>query len=89
MAVGYVVAYRPTMHDHHVGPGDVGTVFQLDEEGHEVPVRVEVVKALTVPTPALGMAPALVSTVVSYRVRRLDNGDEGVVYANAQWAPDP
>lgn len=81
------MAYRPTMHDHHVGPGDRGTVFQLDEEGREVPVHVEVVKVLTVPGGLVGAA--LVATTVSYRVRRLDNGEEGVVYADAQWAPDP
>ena len=81
------MAYRPTMFDFGVQAGDVGTVFQPDEEGREVPVRVRVVKTLTVPAP--GMGAALVSTVVSYRVRRLDNGEEGVVYANAQWAPDP
>jgi hypothetical protein len=75
------------MYDHGVGPGDLGTVFQADEEGHEVPVRVEVVKALTVPGGLVGTA--LVATTVSYRVRRLDNGEMGTVYADTQWAPDP
>ena len=83
------MAYRPTMHDCAVGPGDTGTVFQLDDEGREVPVRVEVVKTLTVPVPAGMMVSAMVATTVSYRVRRLDNGEEGTVYANSQWAPDP
>ena len=80
------MAYRPTMHDFGVNAGDLGTVFQEDEEGRQVPVRVEVVKMLTVPGGLLGTA--VVSTTVSYRVRRLDNGEEGVVYANSQWAPD-
>lgn len=80
------MAYRPTMFDFAVQAGDVGTVFQPDDEGREVPVRVRVVKTLTVPGGLVGKA--LVNTTVSYRVRRLDNGEEGVVYANAQWAPD-
>ena len=75
------------MHDHGAGPGDLGTIFQEDEEGHEVPVRVEVLKTLTVPAP-LGIGLTLGVSTVSYRVRRLDNGEEGVVYANSQWAPD-
>lgn len=81
------MGYRPTMHDCAVRAGDVGTVFQDDEEGHEVPVHVEVVEALTAPGRLVGAA--LVATTVSYRVRRRDNGEEGIVYADAQWAPDP
>ena len=84
------MAYRATMHDHHVQPGDRGVIFQDDEEGHEIPVRVEVIEVLTVPVPASAMGgSAMVASTVGYRVRRRDDGEIVKVHADAQWAPDP
>lgn len=80
------MAYRPSMSDFGVRSGDVGTVFQTDEEGREVPVRVEVVEVVTAPGAIVGSA--LAATTVAYHVRRLDNGEEGRVYADSQWAPE-